>query len=322
MKCPVCGTDLADGKAYCTTCGAALQPSASPASQPSAGPASQPAPEAEPQPTVGDEVSNPAARRIRVAFGILMALVFLLVAAVAVLTPATGPAPAPAPSGVPTASVAPTAPPVDPDRAAVEAAINGFYATIDAGKPVTKSAYVYPKGTGGVAPRALDTSGTTVFHIARAVIGSGTADVYGRESRSVIATPGAEVEFRLRHVEGEWLISSWRQARDTTLAPQALTLSDVTARDVVGTLLQAHQVGDAGTVRLLTTPAFQALHGSWLDGTDRSALMTSWRIVSARPKGDAFLVVVDERWLPKALTSTYTVVMSGGEILVSGWSWK
>jgi hypothetical protein len=228
---------------------------------------------------------------------------------------------------VPTASLLPTATAVPAQsaasaRKAVEAAIRGFYATVDARRPVTKSAYVYKRGSGGPAPRAVEASGTTTFTIARAVVGSWTADVYGRESRSAIATPGAEVEFRLRRVEGEWLISSWRQARDTSAQPQKLALSDSTARDVVGTLLQAHQVGDSGTIELLTTAAFRARHNSWLDGQDRSAILESWRIVSSKPKGGNYLVVVYERWLPKPLTTTYTVVLSGGQVLVSAWTWR
>jgi hypothetical protein len=207
-------------------------------------------------------------------------------------------------------------------RKAVEAAIRGFYTTVDARRPVTKSSYVYKRGSGGPTPRAVDATGTTTFSIARAVVGSWTADVYGRESRSAIATPGAEVEFRLRRVEGEWLISSWRVALAVDTKPQALALSDSTARDVVGTLLQAHQVGDSGTIGLLTTAAFRARHSSWLDGQDRSAVLTSWRILSSKPKDDNYTVVVYEQWLPEPLTTTYTVVLSGGQILVSVWTWK
>jgi hypothetical protein len=222
---------------------------------------------------------------------------------------------------VSTASVAPTQTAASA-RQAVEATIRGFYATVDARRPVTKSAYVYPRGSGGPTPRAVDASGTTTFTVARAVVGSWTADVYGRESRSAIATLGMEVEFRLRRVEGEWLISSWRPAPQTTAALQALRLSDSTARDVVGTLLQAHQVGDSGTIELLTTGAFRLRHNSWMDGADRSTLLTSWRIVSSKPKGDSYRVVVYEQWLPQPLATTYTVVMSGGEIVVSTWTWK
>jgi hypothetical protein len=306
MKCPACGTDQADENAFCTACGVELRARA----------------DEDAQPTDDAVRANPAARRVRAGFGILMLLMFLLVAAVGILTPAQHSPVAPPASVVPTPSVEVTAPPVDPDRAAVEAAIRGFYGTIDAGRPVTKSAYVYPKGTGGPAPRAVEASGTTAFSIARAVIGSGTADVYGRESRSVIATTGAEVEFRLRHVEGEWLISSWQVARETTLAPQALSLSDVTSRDVVGTLLQAYQVGDVTTLELLTTEAFRARHNSWLDGSDRSALLSSWRIVSTRPEGNAYLVTVEEQLLPEPLTATYTVVLTNREILVDAVNWK
>ena len=265
---------------------------------------------------------NPAARRVRLAFGILMVVVFVLVAAAAVLLP---PKPSPvvtAPSAVPTASVEPTAPPVDPARAAVESAIRGFYATVDASKPVTTSAYVDRKGRGGPAPAAVATGGVTTFRIARAVVGSETADVYGRESRSVIATGGAEVEFRLRLVEKEWLISSWQVARQAPVPPQSLALTDVTARDVVSTLLRSRQVGDTTTMLLLTTARFRAAHASWFDGADRTQLFTSWKITGAGPKGAAYTVTVREQWLPEPLTSTYTVVITGGDILVDAWTWK
>jgi hypothetical protein len=298
MQCPQCGAESPGDETACPACGAALEPA------------------------IEAAVPNRRARGVRIGFGVLMALVFVLVAAVAILRPAA-PSPTPAPSSVPTASVEPTAPPVDPDRAAIEAAIRGFYATVDAGESVTVSPYVDPKGRGGARTRAVDASGTTTFSIARAVVGTGSADVFGRESRSVVATGGAEVEFRLGVVDGEWLISSWQVARAETMPSQALALSGGTAKDVVGTLLQAHQVGDTTTLTLLTTERFRAAHSSWLDGVDRSSLLISWQIGSAKRKGGAaYAVTVKELWRPTPLTSTYTVVMSGGQIVVDAWSWK
>jgi hypothetical protein len=295
MKCPQCGTDLTADDTACPSCGAPLEP-----------PSDKVAP-------------NRGARFVRIGFGILMALVFLLVAAVIVLRPGQTP-PAPTASRVPTASVEPTAP-VDPDRAAIEGAIQGFYATVDAGASVTVSPYVYPKGRGGVAPAAV-ASGTTTFSISRAVIGTGTADVFGTESRSVVASTGVDVEFRLLVVHDTWLISSWQVSRETTAPPQSFKLSAMTAIDVVSTLLQARQVGDTTTLKLVTTERFRAAHGSWLDGADRSALLTSWAIGAAKPKGDAYTVTVREKWQPTPLTSTYTVIMTGGQVLVDAWSWK
>lgn len=251
----------------------------------------------------------------------MMALLFLAVGAAAVLKPAQ-PVPTPASSNVPTASVAPTSTPVDPDRLAIETAIAGFYSTLDAGDPPAESPYVYPEGRGGISPATAGATGTTIFSIARAVIGSSTADVYGRESRSRIASDGIEIEFRLRLVDKEWLISSWQAAREATIPPARLRLTDVTTRDVVATLIQARRVGDAATIRMLTTPAFQRAHSSWLDGIDRSDLLSSWRIVSARPKDDGWEVDAAETWKPTPLDATYRVVLSDGEALVDAWSWK
>jgi hypothetical protein len=138
----------------------------------------------------------------------------------------------------------------------------------------------------------------------------------------VISTDGAEVEFRLRLVKKQWLVASWQLARTAPVAPQALVLTDVTARDVVSTLMRSRQVGDATTMALLTTAKFRAAHASWFDGTDRTAQFTSWRITAAAPKGAAYTVKVDEKWLPDPLMSTYTVVIADGEILVDAWSWK
>ena len=298
MQCPDCGVEQPDGDTTCPSCGATLHPS----------------PEA--------AVPNRGARGVRIGFGVIMALVFLLVATVTVLRPAQ-PSPAPSPASVPTASVEPTEPPADPARAAVEAAIRGFYATVDAGESVTVSPYVDPKARGGAALRTVDASGSTTFTIARAVIGTGSADVFGRESRAVVATAGAEVEFRLNVIHEKWLITSWRIAPADTMPPQALALSSGTAKDIVGTLLQAHQVGDTTTLKLLTSARFREEHSSWLDGVDRSALLVSWQIGTARPKGSAaYTVTVKEQWKPTPLTSTYTVIMSGGQIVVDAWSWK
>lgn len=292
MQCPQCDAPIEDDSSVCAACGASTGPAA------------------------------PRARRVRAGFALALIALFLIVFAVALLLPsAPAPVPSPPASIAPTASVEPTAPPVNPDRAAVEEAIKGFYATIDAGESVTISPYVFSEGRGGNVPADVGT-GTTTFSIARAVVGSGTADVYGRESRSVIATGSAEVEFRLRHVDEKWLISSWRVARETTLAPQALRLSNVTARDIVGTLLQARQVGDATTVRMLTTERFQLRHASWLDGSDQSALLIDYRITGAKKQGKDYEVTVTEGWVAESLRSTFTVIIGNGEILVDAWSFE
>jgi hypothetical protein len=260
-------------------------------------------------------------RWARIGGGVVMALALAVVVAVAVLRPAE-PSPGPSPSGATTSSPEATAT-IDPDRAQIERALASFYAAIDAGDPDPVSPYVYPDGAGGPAPVAIDTSGTTTFTITRAVIGTGTADVFGQESRSAIATGGADVEFRLRIVYGTWLIAGWQVApHEQPAASQALGLNAVAAKDVVGTLLQAHQVGDSTTLRLVATGRFLAAHSSWLDGVDRSKLLTSWRIVAAKPKGSAYTVTVREQWKPTPLTSTYTVVLSAGDVRADAWSWK
>ena len=290
MQCPECGTTIEDGSEACPGCAAA------------------------------HPVSEPPIRRVRVGFAIALTALFL-VAFVAVLLRPAGRPTAPPASNVSTRSVEPTLP-VDPVRAAIAQTIRGFYATVDAGESVTVSPYVYPQGSGGTAPAQVESTTTTDFSIARAVVGSGTADVYGRESRPVIAPRQGEVEFRLRLVDDTWLISSWQVAREATTAPQALALSNVTARDIVGTLLQARQAGDATTVRLLTTERFRSAHSSWLNGADQTALLLSYRVVSAQARGAEYTVTVAEDWKPTPLTTTYTVVLSNGEILVDAWSWK
>ncbi len=296
MKCPACGSELTGDFEVCPSCGAE-------------------------RPPIATGEPNPAARRVRIGFGVLMALVFVLVAAVAVLTPAEPSSP-PSGSGAPTSSVLTTAA-LDPERSAIEVTIRGFYAAADSGSTVATSPFVYQQGIGGPQPGALDASASTSFTVTRAVIGSGTADVFGTESRSVVASAGAEVEFTLRKVEGgSWLISSWAAAREMTSASQVLSLTEATAVDVVTALLQARQVGDASTVKLLTTTAFQARHASWLDGVDRQALLTSWQVVSAKPDAPSYLVTVQEQWLPKPLTSVYTVVLRGEDILVDAWSFQ
>ena len=291
MQCPECETTMEDGADACPACGAAVT---SPA---------------------------PYARRIRVGFALTLGALFLGVFVVALLRSASPPSAPPA-SKVPTSSVEATQPPVDPHRAAIERTIGGFYATIDAGKPVTASPYVYAKGRGGIAPQQVESTSTTTFSVARAVVGSGTADIFGRESRTVIAPPQVEVEFRLRLVGGRWLISSWQIAPKAIAPPSVLALSSVTARDVVETLLQAHQVGDATVVRMLTTTRFQLAHGSWLDGRDKSALLVGYRIIDAKASGGRYLVTVAEDWKPTPLITTYTVIDSNGDILVDAWTWK
>lgn len=297
MRCPDCDTELTGGEGVCPSCGAAPHDPETPGGR------------------------DRGARWVRIGFGVVMALALALVIAVAVLRPTT-PSTAPSTSGATMPSPGASAS-ADPDRAQIDRAIASFYAAIDAGTAVPVSPYVYPDGEGGPPPVAIDTSGTTTFAITRAVVGTGTADVFGQESRSVITTGGAEVEFRLRLVYGTWLITNWQAATPEPLAAsQALGLNAVAAKDVVGTLLQAHQVGDSTTLRLVATGRFLAAHGSWLDGVDRSSLLTSWEILTAKPKGSAYTVTVRESWKPTPLTSTYTVVLSAGDVRVDAWTWK
>lgn len=297
MDCPVCGTPLDAETDVCATCTAEMH--ATDAAAP----------------------VNPAARFVLLGFGAMMALVFALVVVVAVLTPGP-PISVPRGSGVTTGSAESTSVTGDPREPALAAAIRGFYATVDSGASVASSTYIYQEGLGGVAPAAVEASGTTGFRIARAVLGTGTADVYGAESRSVITTAGVEVHFRLRFVNDTWLISSWESAADDALLPQELALTESTALDIVDTVLQARQAGDKPTLTMLTTEAFQARHSSWFDGMDRSWLLLSWQIVAARPEGATYLVTATEQWLPTPITTTYTVVLVGGEMRVDAWTFQ
>jgi hypothetical protein len=103
----------------------------------------------------------------------------------------------------------------------------------------------------------------------------------------------------------------------------AVSLTTSSARDTVSSLLQARQVGDSATIRMLTTAAFQDANGSvWLDGIDNSPYFTAFTVKSVKKKGAAFVVTVTEQWNSGAETGTYTVVDQSGSILVDTWSSK
>lgn len=214
----------------------------------------------------------------------------------------------------------------DRDHADAEAAVADFYTALSADKAASARALMVADTNSSITTKLLKSWKPTTFTVTRSTIASDTAIVYGHESRRAFGSSAKGVRFVLRRVETRWLVESWGPVDESTIGgvlPRsgkgtgALSLTDATARDVVGTLLQAHQQGDGTTIRMLTTARFQTDNAaSWLDGVDNSASFTAYVLTRVRRSGDALLVTSTETWATGAQTHTYTVVLTGGAILV------
>lgn len=214
----------------------------------------------------------------------------------------------------------------DRDHADAESAVADFYTALSAGKAAVARALMTADSSASITTKVLNSWKPTTFTVTRSTIASGTAIVYGHESRRAFGSSAKGVRFVLRRLETRWLVESWRPVDESTISgvlPRsgkgtgALSLTDATARDVVGTLLQARQQGDGTTIRMLTTARFQTDNAaSWLDGVDNSASFTAYTITRVRRSGDALLATATETWATGTQTHTYTVVLTGGAILV------
>jgi len=359
MQCQQCGTVLPDGSAFCSMCGTRLTPPSQTAPLPTA-PVQQavptqafpvtsqpagPAPEPQPQVPVMPQVpapTPPAPRRKRTGLivGIVVGALLLLAAAgvLAVLfllpssstTTVTPGAYAPV---MPDVSVETTGSGIDvSDNTAAESVVTSFYAAINAGQMEAVSALVTSDTRSAVDPGAFEGWSTTTLTIARSTVDGDVAHVYGRESARAFGSADRGVKFTVVREGGAWLIETWQAVDEATVngaMPStgaglgAKALSAASARDIVSSLLQARQVGDAETIRLLTTARFQQENGAaWLDGVDNSPYFTAFTIKSVKSSGAAFVVTVVEAWNSGDETATYRVVESAGAVLVDRWSSK
>jgi cytoskeletal protein RodZ len=309
MDCPQCSTALPDGVDACPECGAPLEYRSLPRRR-----------------------DRRKKKHTGLVVGLLIAVLGLLGVLVAITAPYVlpglrrGPA-SPAPSA---ATATGTTTPTSAEESAAAAAVERFYATVDAGE-VAQVPALMTSETASTLSRSVFKGWTTpTVEVVRSVVVTGTASVYARETTRALGSSDRGVKFILRLVGSAWLIESWQPVDEGTLteaapsaaATAALALTDATSRDVVGTLLQARQQGDAGTIRMLTTAKFQKANPAWLDGVDNSQSFTSFAIVSAKQGRSTFVVSTRETWSGGSVDSAYTVVLKNQSILVDAWSKK
>jgi hypothetical protein len=333
VRCTSCGYILSKGTESCPDCGAPVRPRRADRAKRSDTVATSAAPE---HATSGTDPAPERNTRRALVIGTLAVAVILLAAAAGVVylsmlpSSRTGVRVAKEVTSVATPSVEPTVTP-EQDQAAAEAAVRHFYEAMNS--------------LGSISVRSLVTSDTlptinddffrhwvtTTFSVARSEVDSNTATVWGHESQRAFGSKTLGVQFTLQRVGAAWLVQSWQPVDEGTIKgavpPSAetaakLALDQATATDVVNTLMQGRQVGDAGTIRIVTTPAFQTANPAWLNGINNSKSFTSYRITGVKKKGKAFVVSVSETWSGKTRASVYTVVLSGQSILVNAWSHK
>jgi hypothetical protein len=280
-------------------------------------------------------------KRTGLVVGIIIAVVLLIAAAAVValvLLPSSAsktqvPAGAYAPAVPPTSAAVPATTAIDTtDNTAAENAVVAFYDAINSGQYAAVTALVTPDTKSVIDPGAFEGWSKTTFEIARSVVDGDTALVYGRESVRHFGSADRGVKFTLLRQGGAWLIQTWQAVDEATVngvatssgsGSGAASLTTASARDAVSSLLQARQVGDGATIRMLTTAAFQTAHGDvWLDGVDNTPYFTAFAIKSVKKSGAAYVVTVVEQWNSGAETATYTVVDEMGSILVDSWTSK
>jgi predicted nucleic acid-binding Zn ribbon protein len=307
MECTQCGTVLPEDSTECPECGAAVQVPA----------------------------EAPRGRGARLVGWVVIALVAIGALALAAYVTVPGLSGSGrfgnGAASSATASVEPTLTADDLDQIAAEAAVGAFYGAIGSGETTAVRSLVTTETRSAIGPALFKGWSATTFQVARSMIESDTAYVYGHESRRAFGSKTLGVKFTLKRAAQRWLVDTWQPADEGAVngaLPSAgqgagpIALSDATASDVVSTLLQARQTGDAKTIEMLTTAAFQAAHADWLDGVDNSPAFTQFVLGAVKHKGPAYLVSASERWSGHNRRSTYTVVMQGHDILVNAWSTK
>lgn len=327
MQCQQCDSTLPEDADLCPECGA---------------------PSATARPIVPEEWQRPGKRsdrtaRARLRTGIIFALVIgsipVLIAGAAFvllffvpMNRSTTLAPAVSVQPTSTPSVEATVPETpEAAKAAAERAVTAFYEALDSGQPTAAVAALLTTDTKPpVGKGALKVWTQTTFTIVRSTLDGNVSHVYGRESTRTLGSSARGVKFTLLRRSGAWLIDSWQAVDEATVngaMPSTVaapgTLSETTARDVVSSLLKARQAGDAETIRLLTTAAFQKAHAAaWLDGVDNSSTFTGFTIRRVKPSGKSYVVTVREAWISDPRTATYRVIESAGAVLVDAWTSK
>jgi hypothetical protein len=204
-----------------------------------------------------------------------------------------------------------------------------FYETINGGDFTAVEALVTAGTRAAIDPGAFEGWNTTTFEVTWSAVDQDIAYVYGRESQREFGSTDLGVKFTLSRVSGAWLIKTWTGVDEATVngakpasgeGSGATALTDASARDIVSALLKARQAGDSQTVRMLTTQKFQTANGDiWLDGSDNAEFFTQFTIKTVKKSGAAYVVTVTEEWNSGTETGTYTVIDSGGTILVDTW---
>lgn len=358
MICPQCGTDMPDGARFCPKCGRDMAAAAPPPVAPAAAtvplpvaPAAAPAPAFAPPPTAAMPVAAPGVpmlgqpvqgQRPKKKPGLIIALVVLGLLLLCCVVAGIGAffyLKAQTPVVQPTTSTGTTTKPPKTgtdtgDSAAVDAAqtaVEDYYAAINAADMEAIGAVLVPELAADLDPGMFEGwDSSTTFEFTRGMVDGDTATIYGRESVRAYGSGGdGGVKFTLKKSGESWLIASWTGADRTQIEGSDTTgsstgvkgsLTEATARDVVTRVLEARQTGAANIVRQLTTTAFQDKNGDiWLDGSDNTEFFTSFQITGVTVSGKSAVVTVSEEWNSGTETGTYTVVATGGAVLVDSW---
>jgi len=231
-----------------------------------------------------------------------------------------------------TGSVEPTMTAADKDQIAAESVVTALYSALNASDTAAARSLLTSDTQNAVDVGVFRDWSYTTIQVARSVIETDTASVYGQESQRQLGSAQRDVKFSLLRTGDRWLVTNW-QAVDAgalsgavpsaTVVAAPIALDEANSKDVVSTLLQARQAGDAETIRTLTTARFQSAYGAtWLNEVNNSVEFSSFTITGVRKKGDTYVVSALESWAEQIQKSTYGVVMQNQTILVDTWSAK
>lgn len=304
MQCPQCGADVEDREQPCPECGVSLAPW-------------REIPPADGGGHSGEKADAP--RSPGATTYLTLAALFATMTVMVVLFK-FAPALQPAPRKPTTVVVEKESATPEEEQELIEKVIDRFYRAATANDTATIEALVFPGARGGRRLRLEEATAPVVYTVTHADIGSGTADLLGKESRAFFGKRGGEMEFTLQRADSGWMLTSWDPAETLlqSTIPEKVRLNDVTSLDVVRTLLDARRENDVTTMRLLTTSEFQLRNQSWFDESAEAEgeYLKSHKVGKATASKHRYSVRVDERWDSGRHDVVYTVIKDGEDILV------
>lgn len=217
--------------------------------------------------------------------------------------------------------------PADLDQMAAERVVEAFYDALNHDNLRAAQSQFTTSGAEAVTSERFGKWQYTAFIWNRTLIETDTAQVFGGETRKMLTTSSPGIRFTLVRIKKKWKIERWDGVGLTAMkgaTPGAsslakrITLNPTKALDVTSTLLKARMAGDKVSLRVVTTPEFQAAHPAWFNGVSNASSLTTYTIGAVKFRDPDYVITVEETWLGKTSEYLYTVVQAPNAVLVDG----